>query len=207
MDSSPPPEPPPLPTNAPEPLPPQDEGLSLRKVIWVVLAVAVVVPLVWGPSLIALAFGRQLFGIKVLNEGFFVMVLPVPVDLAIAIGVAGWGLRRNWHLRPGVLLGWSIGAVCIIALIAVAVPAFNRVRYSGEEKTVISNIRGLAAAADQYYLENGATNVALHHLVGPTSYIKALNLVAGEKYPTHYTQGVTITVTGIAGARTVTYAP
>jgi type IV pilus assembly protein PilA len=37
--------------------------------------------------------------------------------------------------------------------------------------------------------------------------VKALNLVASETYPDNYTQGVTITVEGIAGARTVTYAP
>jgi type IV pilus assembly protein PilA len=32
-----------------------------------------------------------------------------------------------------------------------------------------------------------------------------LNVVAGESYPEQYTQGVTITISGIAGARTITY--
>ena len=36
---------------------------------------------------------------------------------------------------------------------------------------------------------------------------EALNLVANETYPDGYTQGQTITVGGIAGARTITYAP
>jgi hypothetical protein len=31
--------------------------------------------------------------------------------------------------------------------------------------------------------------------------------VAGESYPTDYTIGVTITITGVAGARTITFAP
>ncbi|MEI6987645.1 MAG: response regulator, partial [Rhodospirillaceae bacterium] len=73
------------------------------------------------------------------------------------------------------------------------------------EKT--DQVGQLAAAADQYFLENGKRSVALSHLVGPKAYVKALNVVNGEAYPTHFTQGVTITVTGVAGARTITYAP
>jgi type IV pilus assembly protein PilA len=65
----------------------------------------------------------------------------------------------------------------------------------------------MAAAADQYYLENGATFAASSSLIGPTSYVKALNTVASEIYPDNYTQGITITIAGIANARTITYAP
>jgi type IV pilus assembly protein PilA len=43
--------------------------------------------------------------------------------------------------------------------------------------------------------------------VGATNYVKAINTVAGESYPAGYTQGVTITIGAVAGARTVTYAP
>jgi type IV pilus assembly protein PilA len=43
--------------------------------------------------------------------------------------------------------------------------------------------------------------------VGSDKYVKAINTVAGETYPASFTQGITITVSGIAGARTVTYAP
>ena len=67
--------------------------------------------------------------------------------------------------------------------------------------------RQLAAAADQYFLENGVSSVAQGNLVGATNYVKALNLVANETYPTGFTQGQTITVAGVAGARTITYAP
>jgi type IV pilus assembly protein PilA len=31
--------------------------------------------------------------------------------------------------------------------------------------------------------------------------------IAGESYPAYFTQGVTLTVTGISGARAITYAP
>jgi type IV pilus assembly protein PilA len=37
--------------------------------------------------------------------------------------------------------------------------------------------------------------------------VKAINTVAGETYHGGYTKGVTITISGVAGARTVTYAP
>jgi hypothetical protein len=47
--------------------------------------------------------------------------------------------------------------------------------------------------------------VSLGDLVGPTSYIKALNTIASEVYPQNYTQAITITVGGVAGTRTITY--
>jgi type IV pilus assembly protein PilA len=38
-------------------------------------------------------------------------------------------------------------------------------------------------------------------------YVKSLNTVANESYPTGFTQGVTITINSVAGVRTITYAP
>ena len=49
--------------------------------------------------------------------------------------------------------------------------------------------------------------VAGEDIPGATNYVKAINTVAGETYPTGYTQGETITISGVAGARTITYAP
>ena len=98
--------------------------------------------------------------------------------------------------------------VVIIGLLAMmAIPAFNKVRENSQDKTVMNNVRQLSSAADQYFLENGVTTCALSNLVGSDKYVKAINTVAGETYPANYTQGITITVTGIAGARTITYAP
>jgi type IV pilus assembly protein PilA len=34
-----------------------------------------------------------------------------------------------------------------------------------------------------------------------------LNSVANETYPTALTQGITITITSVAGSRTITYSP
>jgi type IV pilus assembly protein PilA len=100
-----------------------------------------------------------------------------------------------------------IVVVIIGLLAAMAIPAFQKVRVSSQDKAVLNNARQLAAAADQYFLEFGVASVSQGSLVGATNYVKALNLVASETYPDGYTQGQTITVSGIAGVRTVTYAP
>jgi type IV pilus assembly protein PilA len=84
---------------------------------------------------------------------------------------------------------------------------YRKARQSSEDKAVLCVVRQMAAAADQYYLENGVSTVRLDQLVGATNYVKAINTVVGETYPTCYTQGRTITVSGVAGARTITYAP
>ena len=100
-----------------------------------------------------------------------------------------------------------IVVVIIGRLAAMASPAFQKVRQSSQDKTVLNNARQLSAAADQFYLENGVSTAASTSLVGATNYVKAVNTVASETYPTNYTQGITITISGVAGARTITYAP
>jgi len=98
--------------------------------------------------------------------------------------------------------------VVIIGLLAsMAIPAFQKVRTNSQDKAVLNNARQLSAASDQYYLENGVTSVVLSQLIGPTTYIKALNSVANETYPTGFTQGQTLTIQSVAGSRTITYAP
>ncbi len=98
--------------------------------------------------------------------------------------------------------------VTIIGLLAaMALPAFDRIRRSAQDRAVLNNARQLSSAADQYYLETGMSSVTLGDLVGSANFVKTLNLVANETYPDGFTQGVTITVVGIAGARTITYGP
>jgi type IV pilus assembly protein PilA len=113
---------------------------------------------------------------------------------------------RN-SVRGFTLVEIMIVVVIIGLLAAMAIPAFQKVRKASQDKTVLNNARQLSAAADQYYLENGVSTVTLSNLVGTSNYVKALNLVANETYPSAYTQGETITITGIAGVRTITYAP
>jgi type IV pilus assembly protein PilA len=100
-----------------------------------------------------------------------------------------------------------IVVVIIGLLAAMAIPAFQKVRTSSQDKAVLNNARQLSAGADQYYLENGVSTVTLTDLLGPTSYVKSLNTVAKETYPATFTQGVTVTIQSVAGTRTITYAP
>ena len=100
-----------------------------------------------------------------------------------------------------------IVVVIIGLLAAMAIPAFQKVRQSSQDKAVLNNARQLSAAADQFYLENGVSTALPTSLIGATNYVKAVNTVASETYPTGYTQGVTITISGVAGSRTITYAP
>jgi hypothetical protein len=69
--------------------------------------------------------------------------------------------------------------------------AFEKVRRTSMEKAILNNLRQLAAAADQFFLENGVAKVKLEQLVGPDKYIKKLNPVDGEDYSKlDLTQGV-----------------
>ena len=115
---------------------------------------------------------------------------------------------NNKHNTGGFTLVEIMIVVVIIGLLAaMAIPAFQKVRTSSQDKAVLNNARQLSAGADQYYLENGVSTVTLTDLLGPTSYVKALNTVAKETYPSYFTQGVTVTIASVAGTRTITYSP
>jgi type IV pilus assembly protein PilA len=98
-----------------------------------------------------------------------------------------------------------IVVVIIGLLAAMAIPAFQKVRVASQDKAVLNNARQLGAAADQYFLENGVSSAGITSLVGSSAYVKALNTVANETYPDTFTQGTPITISGIAGVRTITY--
>jgi len=115
---------------------------------------------------------------------------------------------KNQNQSKGFTLVEIMIVVVIIGLLAaMAIPAFQKVRSASQDKTVLNNARQLSAAADQYYLENGVSTVTIGNLIGSSNYVKALNLVANETYPQAFTQGIAISIVGVAGVRTITYAP
>src|SRR5476651_1504482 len=117
-------------------------------------------------------------------------------------------MKNSIRQAKGFTLVEIMIVVVIIGLLAaMAIPAFQKVRQSSQDKAVLNNVRQLSAASDQYFLENGVSTVLQTSLVGATAYVKTLNTVAQESYPVNFTQGITITVSSIAGVRTVTYAP
>ena len=115
-------------------------------------------------------------------------------------------MNKSIRSNKGFTLVEIMIVVVIIGLLAaMAIPAFQKVRASSQDKAVLNNIRQLGAAADQYFLENGTSTAVIAALVGSSNYIKALSTVANESYPGDYSQGEAIIVTNIAGARTLTY--
>ena len=89
-----------------------------------------------------------------------------------------------------------IVVVIIGLLAAMAIPAFNKVRETSQSKAIVNNLRQIASAADQYFLETGATQATLSDLLGTDKYIKSLRTVSGENYSTLFP--VTIGYTGLS---------
>lgn len=79
--------------------------------------------------------------------------------------------------NPGVIVGTGLVA-------AMAIPAFQKVRASSQEKAVLNNLRQLHAASQQHFLETGKKSCTYADLVGPgrDKYIRRLEPVAGEDY-------------------------
>lgn len=97
--------------------------------------------------------------------------------------------------------------VLIGLLAALAVPTFQKIRATSQDKAVTNNLRQLIFAADQYYLEAGVTSVSTEELVGTnsTQYVREIKTIALESYVSEHVQGGAVTATGVAGLRTITY--
>lgn len=82
---------------------------------------------------------------------------------------------------PGGNVGGSGGPVAAMMLVvfiglmaAMAIPAFQKVRQSSQQKACFNNARMMAAAFDQYRLENGQGAKTWADVVGPDKYVKTM---------------------------------
>jgi len=100
-----------------------------------------------------------------------------------------------------------IVVVIIGLLAAMAIPAFQKVRASAQDKSVINNLRQIGGGAQQLFTANGVTSCNTADIVGTNSsqFVNTFNTVAGETYVTPILQGSAITATGVAGSRTITF--
>lgn len=98
-----------------------------------------------------------------------------------------------------------IVVVIIGLLAAMAIPAFQRVRQNARESAITNNLRQLAAGAEQYFLETGATTVNTADLVGTDNFVRQIEPVAGEDYTFDIAEGFTELSVTTTGGTTITY--
>jgi len=90
---------------------------------------------------------------------------------------------NNKSKKGFTLVEIMIVVVIIGLLAAMAIPAFQKVRATSQEKAITNNLRQLGSAAQQYFLEYGVTTVSKDSLVGTNKYINQIESVAEESYP------------------------
>lgn len=161
--------PPPIPNSAPEKTP----GMAIASLVFGILSVLGGVALLF-PPILAVVFGH-ITRSRIERQGT----------------KAGAGISL-----AGLIMGYvSLAMIPIIGLLAaMAIPAFQKVRSTSQEKVMINNARMISAAAEQYYLETDSDFVGLSDIAGPNKYLPKITPIAGETYPTVLHKGQPIVV-------------
>lgn len=120
---------------------------------------------------------------------FVLNSLPAPAQPLVAVRVnlpEGILYRARWNrsLKKDVAMVTVYNPVAVGLMAAMAIPAFQKVRATSQEKAIINNLRQISAAADQHMLETGEAEARYGQLVGPgpDKYVRALSPVDGEDY-------------------------
>jgi len=92
-----------------------------------------------------------------------------PLAYFFALFLPGGGMASG-----GPLAGIMMVVVMFGLLAAMAIPAFQKVRQASQAKVCINNERMLAAALDQYQLENSKGAQKWEDVVGPSKYVKTM---------------------------------
>ncbi|MBI3887355.1 MAG: M48 family metallopeptidase [Opitutae bacterium] len=106
-----------------------------------------------------------------------------PLAYFIALFMPGGGAQSS----PANAL---VLVVAVGLLAAMAIPAFQKVRQSSQQKVCFNNERQLAAAFDQYLEENGKGAKSWDDITGPDKYVKTMPACpVGGTYSATYHEG------------------
>lgn len=78
----------------------------------------------------------------------------------------------------------TISAVVLIlfSLSFLTAHSFRQVRHTSRDKAVLCNLRQVASATQQYFLETGFKGCSFDDIVGPKKYLTRIEVVQGENY-------------------------
>ena len=77
-------------------------------------------------------------------------------------------MKQNKYKKAFTLVEIMIVVVIIGLLTTMAIPAFNKIREQSREKVIQGNLRQLAAAGQEYILNEGVPEVTYAELIGTT---------------------------------------